>query len=282
MPRGWRLWLLLALWAFFPLVFHPWWLLLLSIASCLRLCTIKCYIVTKHGLTHDPHKSRSVFNNPVYQGDVVQCLTAFTSQRRVEPLFFTRSERFGAALNNLSIFQGRIGWQRHVASNFQASSPFRYPRRGTPIVFISHPYGGVVPPSGITVFDMGMIEKTRVSWRPGERYRNPRSFACDQPRAEVAAAKTKKFSELVTEWKANEGAALGRATMAHYTNALRADVIPTFGDHDIQTINRKSIQSFLAKQAKKYSRSSLRSMRLVLCMTLGWAEKNGEIQQPNA
>jgi len=128
---------------------------------------------------------------------------------------------------------------------------------------------------------MGMIEKTRVSWRPGESYRNPRSFACDQPRAEVAAAKTKKFSELVTEWKANEGAALGRATMAHYTNALRADVIPTFGDHDIQTINRKSIQSFLAKQAKKYSRSSLRSMRLVLCMTLGWAEKNGEIQQPN-
>jgi integrase len=102
-----------------------------------------------------------------------------------------------------------------------------------------------------------------------------------KPKAGVAAAKTKKFSELVTEWKANEGVALGRATMAHYTNALRANVIPTFGDHDIQTINRKSIQSFLAKQAKKYSRSSLRSMRLVLCMTLGWAERNGEIQQPN-
>jgi integrase len=58
-------------------------------------------------------------------------------------------------------------------------------------------------------------------------------------------------------------------------------VIPTFGDHNIQTINRKSIQTFLAKQAEKYSRSSLRSMRLVLCMTLAWAERNGEIQQPN-
>jgi integrase len=102
-----------------------------------------------------------------------------------------------------------------------------------------------------------------------------------KPEAGVAATKTKKFSELVTEWKANEGVALGRVTMAHYSNALRANVIPTFGDHDIQTINRKSIQSFLAKQAEKYSRSSLRSMRLVLCMTLGWAERNGEIQQPN-
>jgi hypothetical protein len=33
MPKGWRLGLLIALWIFFPILFHPWWLLLLSIAA---------------------------------------------------------------------------------------------------------------------------------------------------------------------------------------------------------------------------------------------------------
>ena len=32
MPKGWRLWLLIGLWVFFPIVFHPWWLLLISVA----------------------------------------------------------------------------------------------------------------------------------------------------------------------------------------------------------------------------------------------------------
>jgi hypothetical protein len=30
MPTGWRLWLLVALLIFFPILFHPWWLLILS------------------------------------------------------------------------------------------------------------------------------------------------------------------------------------------------------------------------------------------------------------
>jgi hypothetical protein len=33
MPKGWRLWLLIALWAFFPILFHPWWLLLVSVGA---------------------------------------------------------------------------------------------------------------------------------------------------------------------------------------------------------------------------------------------------------
>ena len=33
MPKGWRLWLLIGLWAFFPILFHPWWLLLISLAA---------------------------------------------------------------------------------------------------------------------------------------------------------------------------------------------------------------------------------------------------------
>ena len=36
----------------------------------------------------------------------------------------------------------------------------------------------------------------------------------------------------------------------------------------------------LNSQAAKYSRSSLKSMRLVLCMTLAWTEKNGYVKCP--
>jgi hypothetical protein len=32
MPKGWR-WFLVALWAFFPILFRPWWLLLISVAG---------------------------------------------------------------------------------------------------------------------------------------------------------------------------------------------------------------------------------------------------------
>jgi hypothetical protein len=58
----------------------------------------------------------------------------------------------------------------------------------------------------------------------------------------VAEVKVKKFSTFVTEWKTAERAALGRSTMQHYSNAFQSYVLPTFGDQDIRSINRKSIQ----------------------------------------
>jgi hypothetical protein len=92
----------------------------------------------------------------------------------------------------------------------------------------------------------------------------------------------KKFSVLAEEWKACEGVALDGSTLKHYSDALNAYVLPTFKDVDITTVNRMAIQTFLAKQAKKYSKSSLKSMRLVLTMILGWGEKNGDItNQPH-
>ena len=102
-----------------------------------------------------------------------------------------------------------------------------------------------------------------------------------KPGASPPSTKAKKFSELVEDWKKAEGVTLGRSTLAHYSNTLRACVLPTFGERDILTIDRNSIQLFLAEQAKKYSLSYLRSMRITLCMVLGWAEKNSLIQQPN-
>jgi integrase len=57
--------------------------------------------------------------------------------------------------------------------------------------------------------------------------------------------------------------------------------LPVFANTDIRTITRKSIQDFLTKQAKKYSKSYVKSMRVVLCMTPAWAEQNGYLEQLN-
>jgi len=97
----------------------------------------------------------------------------------------------------------------------------------------------------------------------------------------VPAVKAMKFPHLVAEWKATEGATLGQSTLQHYISALRAYVPPEFADRDIRTINRKAVQDCLTKQAEKYSRSSLHSLRLVMRMTLAWAERNGYIRQPS-
>jgi excisionase family DNA binding protein len=51
-----------------------------------------------------------------------------------------------------------------------------------------------------------------------------------KPGASPSSTKAKKFSELVEDWKKTEGVTLGRSTLAHYSNTLRACVLPTFGE----------------------------------------------------
>jgi integrase len=69
-------------------------------------------------------------------------------------------------------------------------------------------------------------------------------------------------------------------TLKHYSDALRAYVLPTWKDYAVDSIQREDITNLLNSQAAKYSRSSLKSMRLVLVMTLTWAERNGYITRP--
>jgi integrase len=104
--------------------------------------------------------------------------------------------------------------------------------------------------------------------------------AMTKPNAVPPSAKSMKFSELVEKWKESEGETLGHSTLAHYSNALRAYVLPALKDRTLDSIQRQDISKLLNSQAKKYSKSSLRSMRLVMCMTLAWAEKNSYIQRP--
>lgn len=83
------------------------------------------------------------------------------------------------------------------------------------------------------------------------------------------------FSELTARWEKAEGPTIKATTLSHYQNALRAYVNRVFGERNIAEINREDIQIFLAEQARKYSKSALRSMRVVLSLTLGWAANCG-------
>ena len=60
-------------------------------------------------------------------------------------------------------------------------------------------------------------------------------------------------------------------TFDHYHNALNAYLLPTFATTKIGSITREEVQTFLAQQASSYSKSSLRSMKVVLGLTFGWA-----------
>ena len=87
------------------------------------------------------------------------------------------------------------------------------------------------------------------------------------------------FDELRGRWAKAEGPTLKDTTLGHYENALRAYVVPVFGSRSISEISREDVQLFLADRASRYSRSALRSMRVVLSLTLGWAKRNGWIEQ---
>src|SRR5206468_2939494 len=87
------------------------------------------------------------------------------------------------------------------------------------------------------------------------------------------------FQQLTERWQTAVGPTYKTSTLEHYTDALRAYVLPTWKDRRITTINREMIQTFLAEKAKTYSKSTLRSMRAVLGLTLGWAAANNHISK---
>ena len=79
------------------------------------------------------------------------------------------------------------------------------------------------------------------------------------------------FCELSERWQTVAMPTLKLTTGAHYRNALRAYVIPAFGKRKISTIGRFDVETFLSQHSKKYSRSTLRSMRVSLSLVMSWA-----------
>ena len=100
------------------------------------------------------------------------------------------------------------------------------------------------------------------------------------PNAITPITKSMRYSDLVEKWKRSEGPAMSDNTLKHYSDALRAYVLPTWKDYAVDSIQREDVTNLLNSQAAKYSRSSLKSMRLVVIMTLTWAERNGYITRP--
>jgi integrase len=97
----------------------------------------------------------------------------------------------------------------------------------------------------------------------------------------VTVTKSMCYSDLVEKWKRSEGPAMSDNTLKHYSDALRAYILPIWKDYAVDSIQREDITNLLNSQAAKYSRSSLKSMRLVVTMTLAWAERNCYIKRPN-
>jgi integrase len=129
----------------------------------------------------------------------------------------------------------------------------------------------------------GMMERRQRNLRLGTVAELPTKNAARNKLAELLKNSTPStemsFEALTHRWRQAEGPTMKTATLNHYENALRAYVVPTFGKQRISDIRREDVQLFLAEKATQYSRSSLRSMRVVLGLTLGWAKNNGWLQQ---
>ncbi len=129
----------------------------------------------------------------------------------------------------------------------------------------------------------GQVRRRQRHVRLGTRGELPTRSAARSRLAELFRSSTPttemNFRELVERWQKAVGPTMKTTTLRHYRNALRAYVLPTFADRKIANINREDIQALLAAQAKKYSRSALRSMRVVLSLTLGWASDCGWLEK---
>jgi integrase len=80
--------------------------------------------------------------------------------------------------------------------------------------------------------------------------------------------------ELFERWKKVASLSLKASTYGHYVNALKSYVLPVFGKCQIACIERYEIESFFATQATKYSRSTIRSMRISFGLLLSYAVQN--------
>ena len=124
----------------------------------------------------------------------------------------------------------------------------------------------------------GQVERRQRNVRLGTRAELPTWDAARKKLADLLKTPSPTemdFRELAERWQKAVGPTMKATTLSHYRNALRAYVLRAFGSRLISKINREDVQTFLANQAKKYSSSTLRSMRVVLSLTLGWARDCG-------
>lgn len=102
----------------------------------------------------------------------------------------------------------------------------------------------------------------------------------EQPAEPPSKQQQLTFAAVAKLWEQSEGPALGETSRRHYVNALRAYVLPTFGELNLADIQRQTVTDLINGKAEKYSLSSVKSMRLVCQMVLRYAERNSLIVRP--
>jgi integrase len=87
------------------------------------------------------------------------------------------------------------------------------------------------------------------------------------------------FAELHKRWEVAEVPTIKATTASYYQKILRAHVLPVFGKHEINQIKREDVQIFLAEQAPKYTKNTLRGIRVSLGKVLTWAVDNDWLEK---
>jgi integrase len=187
-----------------------------------------------------------------------------------------RSIRFNSALLERRL-QDRLSRGKPLESE-RAYMPYRF-QRGWVKLFRRKQavwYGGYREDRVIE----GKMERVRRKIRLGTLTELPTKAAAFKKLSGLMGVPSQTmmtFSQLAERWQKAEGPTMKASTLDHYKNALR--YVRMFDDRVISNINREDIQSFLAEQATRYSRSVLRSIRVVLSLTLGWAKNCGWIER---
>ena len=163
----------------------------------------------------------------------------------------------------------------YMPSRYQRGSVFR---RGKDKVWYGKFREDVRTPAG--------IERRQRLLRLGSVAELPTKNAARDKLAEMMSRQEERplamditFGALTDRWQQAEGPTMKASTLNHYGNALRAYVLPAFGNRKIVEITREDIQRFLADNAKDYSTSTLRSTRVVLGLTLRWAVNCGWLEK---
>ena len=87
-----------------------------------------------------------------------------------------------------------------------------------------------------------------------------------------------KFSDLCDRWRTVHQQTLKTSTFEHYRNALRG-IEPVFGQAEVNSITRHEVERFILDRAKRYSKSSVRSLRTTLSILMDWAVANSWLEK---
>lgn len=187
-----------------------------------------------------------------------------------------RLVRFDPALLQRN-FSGRMAHGKPLNSSGERRAPMQIQRyqnghvykRGTKLkVWYGRFREDLLTPGG------GIVRRTR-NIRLGTIAELPsRASAVIRLQENIASHKPKTamtVSELHRRWENAELPTIKRNTAGYYQKILRCHILPTFGQREIGSITREDVQTFLASQAGKYSRNTLRGMRVSLGRILTWA-----------